>query len=308
MVATMSRRSCAVPMLRASDSSVSIAVLPGPAARTARHRSSSCSGGGRSAPLPSSICLQSFGASSLTALRRTASASGRRSVGTSSSSPAVSASRNTTCSAAGIVASCGCFSASRTRRPRSSVRGCPRPGGSRSGRRTRAPRTARRTAGGRRRRPVGRQLGLAADARHRPADVDRGQDALAEQVCGQRDLPVGDRDEVGRDVRREVLALRLDDRQRGQRSATELRAQAGGALQQARVDVEDVAREGLPPRWSTQQQRQLPVGLRVPGEVVVDDEDVASLLHEVLADGGRRVGRDELQPGEPWPEATTTVV
>ena len=35
----------------------------------------------------------------------------------------------------------------------------------------------------------------------------------------EEDLPVGDRDDVGRDVRRDVAGLRLDDRERGERAA-----------------------------------------------------------------------------------------
>ena len=56
-------------------------------------------------------------------------------------------------------------------------------------------------------------LRRAADARHRVADVDRRADALVEEVRLQEDLAVGDRDDVGRDVRRQVARLRFDDRQ-----------------------------------------------------------------------------------------------
>ena len=69
-------------------------------------------------------------------------------------------------------------------------------------------------------------LRRAADARHRVADVDRRADALVEQVALEEDLAVGDRDDVGRDVGRQVAGLRLDDRQRRQRAAAELLASA----------------------------------------------------------------------------------
>src|SRR4029450_7678555 len=68
-------------------------------------------------------------------------------------------------------------------------------------------------------------LRRSADARHRVADVDRRTDALVEQVALQEDLAIGDRDDVGRDVGREVAGLRFDDRQRRQRAAAELLAQ-----------------------------------------------------------------------------------
>jgi hypothetical protein len=65
----------------------------------------------------------------------------------------------------------------------------------------------------------GLDLGAAADAADRDADVDGGPDARVEEVALEEDLPVGDRDDVRRDVRRHVVRLRLDDRQRGQRAA-----------------------------------------------------------------------------------------
>ena len=43
-----------------------------------------------------------------------------------------------------------------------------------------------------------------------------------------------------------------------------------GALEQAGVEVEDVAREGFAARRTAQQQAHLPVGVGVLGEVVVE--------------------------------------
>ena len=78
-------------------------------------------------------------------------------------------------------------------------------------------------------------LRRAADARHRVADVDRRTHALVEQVGLEEDLPVGDRDHVGRDVGRQVAGLRLDDRQRGQRAAAVGVVQLRRTFQQTRV-------------------------------------------------------------------------
>ena len=66
------------------------------------------------------------------------------------------------------------------------------------------------------------------------------------------------------------------------------------ALQQARVQVEDVARVGLAARRTAQQQRHLPVGVGVLGEVVVHAQRVAAVVEEVLAHRAARVGRHEL--------------
>ena len=46
----------------------------------------------------------------------------------------------------------------------------------------------------------GLRLGVAADAGHRQPDVDRWADAGVEEVGIEEDLPVGDRDDVCRDV------------------------------------------------------------------------------------------------------------
>ena len=138
-------------------------------------------------------------------------------------------------------------------------------------------------------------LGAAADAGDRDADVDRRLDAGVEEVGLEEDLPVGDRDDVRRDVGRDVAGLRLDDRQRGERAAAELLVDLRGALEQARVQVEDVAGERLAAGGAAQQQRELAVGGGLLGEVVVDDQRVALGVAEVLAHRAAGVGRDVLQ-------------
>ena len=82
-----------------------------------------------------------------------------------------------------------------------------------------------------------------------------GPDAGVEQVGLQEDLPVGDRDDVRRDVGGDVVGLGLDDRQPGHRAAAQLVGQLGAALEQPGVQVEDVARVGLAARRAAQQQR-----------------------------------------------------
>ena len=113
-----------------------------------------------------------------------------------------------------------------------------------------------------------------------------------EQVRLQEDLSVGNRDDVRRDIRRQIAGLRLDDRQRGQRAAAQLLVQFGRALQQARVQVEDVARIRLAARRAPQQQRDLAVRLGVFRQIVVDHERMATAVAEVLAEGACGIGRD----------------
>src|SRR6476646_9645445 len=137
-------------------------------------------------------------------------------------------------------------------------------------------------------------LRVAADARDRDADVDRRADAREEEVGLQEDLAVGDRDHVGRDVGGAVGGLGLDDRQRRQRTAAELVVELHRPLQEPRVQVEGVTGVGLATRRAPQQQRHLPVGGGVFGEVVVDAEGGFAVVEEVLAHRAAGVGGDVL--------------
>ena len=71
----------------------------------------------------------------------------------------------------------------------------------------------------------------------------------------------------------------------------------GGALQQTAMEVEDVAGIGFAARRPPKQQRNLAVGPGVLGEVVVDDQGLLALLHELLSNGAARVGRQVLEGG-----------
>src|SRR6266850_187144 len=106
-------------------------------------------------------------------------------------------------------------------------------------------------------------LGVAADAADREAHVHRGANAGVEQVGLEEDLAVRDRDDVRRNVCGDVAGLRLDDRKRRQRAAAQSGVELRGALQEARVQVEHVARVRLAPGWAPQEQRNLAVSDRV---------------------------------------------
>ena len=86
-------------------------------------------------------------------------------------------------------------------------------------------------------------------------------------------------------------------------------AHAGRALQQARVQVEDVARIGLAARRAAQQQRHLAIRPGVLGEIVVDDQRVPAVLHELFAHGScRQKGAMYCRAAGSDAEATTTIV
>ncbi len=138
-------------------------------------------------------------------------------------------------------------------------------------------------------------LRRAADAGHGDPDVDRRAHARVEEVRLQEDLAVGDRDDVRRDVGRDVARLRLDDRERGQRAAAVLLRELRRALEKARVEIEDVPRIRLAARRAAQEERDLAVRRRLLREVVVDDERVAAVVEEVLAHRTAGVRREVLE-------------
>jgi hypothetical protein len=111
----------------------------------------------------------------------------------------------------------------------------------------------------------------------------------------EEDLAVGDRDDVGRDVGRDVTRLGLDDRQAGHGARAEVVGELGAALEEPAVQVEDVTRVGLAARRAAQQQRHGAVGLGLLGQVVEHDEDVLALVHPVLADGRAGVRGEVLE-------------
>ena len=128
-------------------------------------------------------------------------------------------------------------------------------------------------------------------------DVDRRALIGGEQARIEHDLAVGDRDEVGRNEGREVAGVGLGDRQRGQRAAAELGRELGGALEKARVDIENVARIGLAPGRLAGQERELAMGRGVLGQIVDDHQRVAAAIAEIFADREAGERRDPLQRG-----------
>ena len=79
------------------------------------------------------------------------------------------------------------------------------------------------------------------------------------------------------------------------RTGAALVAELGGTLEQAAVQVEDVAGIRLAARRAAQQQRHLAVGLGLLRQVVVHDERVLAVLHPVLTDGAAGVGSEVLE-------------
>ena len=68
----------------------------------------------------------------------------------------------------------------------------------------------------------------------------------------------------------------------------------GGALEQAGVEIEDVARIGFAARRAAQQQRHLAIGDGLLGEVIVNDDRVHAVVAEELAHRAAGKRREEL--------------
>ena len=79
------------------------------------------------------------------------------------------------------------------------------------------------------------RLRSGPDTRHTQTNVDSRPDTTEEQLSLQEDLTVRDRDDVGRDVRRHVSSLSLDDGKGGKGSSTELVVHLRGTLEETRV-------------------------------------------------------------------------
>ena len=92
-----------------------------------------------------------------------------------------------------------------------------------------------------------------------------------------------------------VARLCFDDRQCRHAAAAECIGKMRGALQQTGVQVENVARIGFTARGTLEQKAQCTVRDSVLREVIVHDEDVSALIHEVLAECAAGIRCDVLQ-------------
>ncbi len=150
-------------------------------------------------------------------------------------------------------------------------------------------------------------LRRTTDSGNRDTDVNCRALTLEEEVGLEEDLAIGNGDDVGRNVSRDVTALSLDDGKGRKRTSTVLVIELDGALQQTGVQVEDVTRIGFTSRRTTQRQRHLTVGNSLLGEVIIDAEHgatrignacrlaVGTVVDEVLAHCATGHGGDVLQ-------------
>ena len=117
---------------------------------------------------------------------------------------------------------------------------------------------------------IARNLSLSVLRRRRHVWVDfcRGQgttlhgraDALIKKVSLKKDLSIGNRYDICRDIGRNVIRLGLNDRQRGKRSGTVIIIELGGAFEKSRMQIENVAGISFAPGRAAQEQRHLTIG------------------------------------------------
>src|SRR6185503_5701397 len=112
---------------------------------------------------------------------------------------------------------------------------------------------------------------------------DGRTETAVEKIRFEKDLPVGDRDHVGWNVRRDVARLRFDDRQTRERTAALRIRKFRGAFEQTGVEIKNVTGVSLAARWPAQQQRNLAVRSSLLRKIVVDRERVFAVVAEVLA-------------------------
>src|SRR6516164_7956662 len=78
-----------------------------------------------------------------------------------------------------------------------------------------------------------RRLRLAADARNALADIDRRLLVLVKQTRVEVDLPVGDRDQIRRDIGTDVARLSFRDRQGSERASSPFGCELCRSLKEA---------------------------------------------------------------------------
>ena len=141
----------------------------------------------------------------------------------------------------------------------------------------------------------GRNLGVPSYTGNRNTRVHRRTLAREEQLRFQEDLSVGNGNDVGGNVRRNVSRLGLDDRQRRNGTASHIVGKFGCPLQQPAVKVEHVAGISFSSGRPSQKQGHGPVSHGVLGQVVIDDQHVPALIHKFLGHGTGRIRSDILE-------------
>jgi hypothetical protein len=141
----------------------------------------------------------------------------------------------------------------------------------------------------------GLDLGGRSDAGNGETNVDCGTDTLMEELGLEEDLTVGDGDHIGGNIGGHITGLGLNDGEGSEGSSTVGFVHLSCALEEARMEIENITGVGLTTRGSSEKQGHLSVGNSLFGQIVVDDQGVLAAITEELADGTSGVWGQELQ-------------
>ena len=138
-------------------------------------------------------------------------------------------------------------------------------------------------------------LRVAAYTADGNSHVNCRADARVKKIRFQINLPVGNGNDVGRNVSGNVSSLRFNYRQRSQRPRTKFIVELRGPFQQTGMKIKHVAWESFAARRSSQQQRNFAISLRVLRKIVVKSNRVPLGVAEKFPHGASRIRCNVLQ-------------
>ncbi len=138
-------------------------------------------------------------------------------------------------------------------------------------------------------------LRLAATLADRQPHIHRRALVRGEQRGRGDDLPIGNRNRMGRDMGQQVACVDLCHGQGSDQASAKRRRQLARPFPQTCMQIEDVARISLAPPRLTRQQRKFPAGRGMFGQVVTDDQPMIAQVAEPCRHAG---GRERRQPAQ----------
>jgi hypothetical protein len=141
----------------------------------------------------------------------------------------------------------------------------------------------------------GLNLSSGTDTRDGKTDVNSGSDTLVEKLSLQEDLTIGNGNNVGGNVSRDITTLGLNNGKSSQRTRAKLLRHLGSTLKETRVEVENITGVSLTTRRTSQKKRHLSVGNSLLGQIVVDDKSVSAVISEPLTNSTTSEGSNVLK-------------
>jgi len=134
----------------------------------------------------------------------------------------------------------------------------------------------------------GLSLGSGNDTGDGKTDVNSGTDTLEEEFGFQEDLTVSDGNDVGGNVSRDITTLGLNNGKGSHGTVAKVLVHLSSTLEKTRVEVENVTRVSLTTGRTTKQKGHLTVSNSLLGQIVIDDQRVATVVTEPFTNGSTR--------------------